>query len=171
MKKMLTLVLVLAVASLASANFAIVDGSGNSSVNVAGPGTTTLYLKYIGADLMMFDVELNADAGATLGNVVILSGAGAGYAGTSIPGITGKQVEVVDGFDNGTMFATGTTLASFDVTYTATTIVSGYDYMSVTAGFAPLNDASVSGFTVNVIPEPVTMALLGIGGLFLRRKK
>ncbi|MHB9071134.1 MAG: PEP-CTERM sorting domain-containing protein [Sedimentisphaerales bacterium] len=170
MKKLLLVLVVLALAPLANAGFMIVDAGGHNSITVAGPGTVTLFLVNTGTDLMMYDVELDADAGAVISGVAVVSGAGAGYAGISIPGITGKQAEVVDGYDNNTLFPVGKVLASFNVAYLANTMVSGYDYMSVSPNFGTLADSSVAGFSI-IIPEPATIAVLSLGGLLLRRKK
>lgn len=58
---------------------------------------------------------------------------------------------------------TGTVAFTFTATET-TDIVWGGTWDGVDMG-------GVVGGTVNVVPEPMTMALLGLGGLFLRRRK
>jgi len=167
MKKLLVVLVCLAMASVASANFMIVDSLGNSSISVTGAGSITLSLIYTGTDLCMYDVELDADNGSVISNPVC-NGPGSGYEGFVIPSISGYQVEVVGGYDNGTEFVAGVVLATFDVAYSGASTVSGYDYMSVDENWGPVVDPSVTGF--DIIPEPATIALLCLGGLLLRKK-
>ena len=172
MRKFLIFMLVLSVASVANAGFVTLNGSGQSSTTVGlGAGTVTLYLQTTTADVMMEDVEWATSSG-TLANGQYLIGSrntDYDYAGA---GTAAGRYEIVSGWDvTTTTFATNTNLVSFDVQYnfTGTDItITGYDVYSVDTGWNPLS-AAVAGHTL--VPEPMTIALLGLGGLFLRRRK
>ena len=170
MKKLLVVLVCLAMASVASANFKIVDSLGNSDITVSAAGSMTLYLTYTGTDLCMYDVEIDADNSAAFSSIVC-NGPGSGYEDYVEPSISGYLLEVVGGYDNGTEFAADTILAQWDVTYGfgSNTIVSGYDYMSVDENWGTVSDPSVTGFEI-IVPEPATIALLCLGGLLIRKK-
>jgi len=169
MKKMLTLVLVLAVASLASAAFQIgVTPSGSnynltisSDVAIAAGGGNEHYW------------ALLVDAGSVSDALATASQSGAGFdmqingdvssAGLGSYGALGSNGTWGTLFTTGGAISSGQLFGGFVVSGAATQVslveilpdFSGYGQTLATAP----------------IPEPVTMALLGVGGLFLRRKK
>ena len=171
MKKLILLALVLGMASMASAAITwTLGGSDVSSVNVPLGETVT--------------VEITSDND-------LAYGLGAAFLGTyevpvysTITGITataaaGSDYEIAD--VGGTYPNFWTVLAKdvtdpftvapgiqFNVTFTAGTTLGSNSWM--------LDEESAAGgptdyLTVNVVPEPMTLALLGLGGLFLRRRK
>lgn len=157
MKKLLALVLVCAIASLASATV-ILNVSSNSvlpgqSITVTVSSTDTAgYVKYL-------DMVKGL---ATFGPITKMAAAGA-------------QSDVLD-YSTDTLYDIGLTAADFTNTPTA-----GVHFSVVaTAGMTPgvftiqlLNDGTydVAGEQqVTIIPEPATMLILSLGGLLLRKK-
>ena len=169
MKKILVLMLVLGIASTASAGLSFATGSATITVgesvsvalqidsasvgassldNMVGyySGTVaTLAAPTQGADAIAFTV--NTKTGAYAGYFQIISG-------TTVTG----------GFSLGDEVAIATLTGDAAGTYTI------YSYMTsmwdITGGW----DDSFT-LTVNQIPVPMTFGLLGLGGLFLRRRK
>jgi hypothetical protein len=122
-------------------------------------------------------MDLTADSAAkgTLDNVVIV----ATGRDTSVDWIgppvgsnsNGWEVSAVN-LTNGT--GLGGDLFTFDLTATGnvgdiiTLAMEGWNFaddMSET-----LSDVILNGMDVEIVPEPITLALLGLGGLFIRRK-
>ncbi|HIJ71949.1 MAG TPA: PEP-CTERM sorting domain-containing protein, partial [Planctomycetes bacterium] len=80
-----------------------------------------------------------------------------------------------DGFQFYTGDSPGTTEVyagewyTFDITIpTDATVGATFGIDVLSSGFSIVQDAAL---TLTVVPEPITMALLGLGGLFLRRRK
>lgn len=159
MKKMLVLALVLGIASLASATVTV----SVSSNTVAVGGTVTVSVSSDNTDGYVKYLDM-VKGTATLGTVSKLPAAGA-------------QADVID-YSTGTLYDIGLTAADFTNTPTAgihfTVLATATGNVGDTFTLDLLNDQTfdvASTQTVTIIPEPVTMALLGIGGLFLRRRK
>jgi hypothetical protein len=160
MKKLLGLVLVLAVASLANAT--ILTWSADS-VNVAVNGTITVQL--VASDNVFYDdVWVGADESliAQIQSITeVDNNAGDnGYAAAQSVYPGWYKIGTADMSDPFNSVKAG---AQFDVVIKGlamgTYVISSDAYGQ--------NDE----LTVNVIPEPATMAILGLGGLLLRRKK
>ena len=165
MKKMLTLLLVLGLASAASATVSLsLDGVNplgtEGDIDVAV--TSTLYVISDDTSAYLYDVTL-ADADATLGYPSINANAGnmAGVVDWSGGGVTDYELTAADSGGNilaGIHFSMDMTpLGAAGTSF----YVELYEY-----GVGTVDDA-----TINVVPEPMTIALLGLGGLFLRRRK
>jgi len=181
MKKLLALVLVLAMAPLASAAIEFVAPAE------ALPGST-------------IDIQLVANAGEEVKSALlgVISDNGAG--GTVIPGAWDTAFTTSDpgyvgggfglGYNPGDLLgaqgavSTGTsatgTLYSYQYTLSsAAEVCTMIDFSLLDVGAAgwiskvKLADADIvpAGFSVHVVPEPMSLALLGLGGLFLRRRK
>ena len=159
MKKMLTLVLILGIASLASAVpvWTITEDAGVVTVSVSGnEGQTVIGLAVdSGGVLSSFTAGPNAPASSS--SVAILQEyypeLGTGEIWAMIHITTDTQV-YVDGSWLTASFAFAEGMTSATVKLYDTPESGGYTEL-----------ASL------VIPEPITMSLLGLGGLFLRRRK
>ncbi len=172
MKKLVALVLVLSMASLANAALTIGVNPAMDTVTISGDGATTNVAAYLlvegpgaiaggtlvyqGSLSVYQDLEAHAaDLGMPPAEVLAFFG---GALGKSISDLS--FVTIADG--------------SIPPLSTAGVLVSGIGL----TGTAPLvlslmsDDLSMSYGSVNVpIPEPITITLLGLGGLLLRRRR
>jgi len=172
MKKMLVLMMVLGLVSVANASV-VISVSGPATI-VAG--TTASYaITLTGDDIGSFDLDFGASNGlATTGNVAIVAAgrdAGIDYIGTDY--IT-YDFEVVGASGIGGAITVGN-LVTFDMTAGST--LGFFDLMVAniwvdTPAGADANPTfnALSGIEI-VVPEPITVALLGLGCLFIRRRK
>ena len=187
MKKLLVLVLVMAVASLANAAIELQHTSGGISPGFASPGDT------IGLSFATTADEL---VSSMLLALVTDNGAG---GNANAPGTWNTDFNAfVDGGYNGSTFLGYTTgdligaSGEADYSSSATGILFTYTY-TIDSGFLGTIDFTIgdipnwgaesfaldlqgalipmSGTSVEVVPEPMTLCLLGLGGLFLRRCK
>ncbi len=164
MKKLLAMILVLGMASLASAGL-IVEGleyevdTSTNTITVTGTGVTG-YL-----------FNLMPDAGVLTNGVV-----SSAFTTVNDPGLWAGDYGEMGwaGASASTTDALGKSGVIFTINFDpGTTEVSFYEsaFMgSSQVNFAGGEVAGLDGFSM-AIPEPMTMALLGLGGLFLRRRK
>ncbi|MCD4831159.1 MAG: PEP-CTERM sorting domain-containing protein [Anaerohalosphaeraceae bacterium] len=157
MKKLIVLVLVLALAPLASATVLTwsvdvvnLTVGGDITVQLVASDNIPYTGKWVGAD---------ASAIAEITSITKLPAASDGYATeeTAYPGWW-----TVSAFTDGgvNLVEAG---AQFDV------LITGLAEGTYVIGSDAYGDDD--SLTINVIPEPATMVLLGLGGLLLRRKK
>ena len=197
MKKLLVLMLVLGMASWASATPIIT--AGQSTINGVTGETVTLTLSGTYAEAsggtagdslnpnggftsgVFIDIDsqpayayykapIGLWTGATIGNAsaaTIAMGVnkvldGAYYSGISFVAAPGSEWGEATDVDTGTWFTFDVTLPS---SYSGA--VDGSVTMEIDVGWK----ADLGGIGLTVVPEPMTIALLGLGGLFLRRRK
>ena len=204
MRKLLILMLVLGLASYASAGLSwTVTGStvapGSTSVN---PGDVlTLDLVETGDNVVSMVIDWITDGDPT-GGLFTSSAVDPGFNVIAVPGMsTGVPVPVFDAFLTGYAYPPSglplddwawvdvlSTLAPpptgpgmLTLGYTASMTPGVYNIAGGVYG-PPLGGANVvneqvgggtplPGLAITVVPEPMTMVLLGLGGLFLRRRK
>ena len=169
MRKLLILTMVLGMASLASATVTITGPTdvlaGNTySYSISGTSADTAgYQAYIYVDYP------GNPGGAVLSSVGMnatnLTGVFSGYDTTYLP----------DGFQFFAGNSPGTTEVfagewfTFDMAIPAGAEVDDvFSFDTLDGDWIVLQDGALA---VTVVPEPITMALLGLGGLFLRRRK
>jgi len=161
MKKLLVLMLVFGMASWASASFTILDpvdiGGGDYSITVTSDGADADGYWALGIDSAgsLGSIAIGADAPSMSGIWGNIDPDLASY----LPGLTGKYGAFAS--------ASGETK------------VSG-DYLTATASIASIPIVYLYSFNESYVftledsaevPEPMTIALLGLGGLFLRRRR
>jgi hypothetical protein len=173
MKKLLALVLVLCLASLANATVTI-SISGDSTIST---GETKSYtVSWSGTpDIVSVDMDCvsdDADKG-TCDNFVIVADyrdTAIDYIGDPLGGGSGAEVSCTN---DTTSDPLGGALFTFDLTATG----SLHDVINLTLTDWYTQDVDwtqvipdMSGMGVEIIPEPITLALLGLGALFIRRR-
>lgn len=161
-----------------------------ATIEVWGQGSTKGLWTMAGSVVASGDVALSANAGSLAfdalfpGNGTFLIGIG----GAAVPGAAGAN----GGWD---LFATsqatlpadnnvGKTAFAKVATYTVTAVAPGVVNLTfvdapltfgvVTGGGSTAPDkawAGITGASITVVPEPMTMALLALGGLFVARRR
>jgi len=190
MKKLAVLALILAVASLANAatlNFGAGSGvTWDGSKYVVDIGSTFTIQVTADVGCSSFVLNVKSDNLTTTAGLVNEAFTTANLDGTQWNGTTNSYVTTpglmiwkAAGTRTGTVDA-GTILYSFTAQAGNTAnVVWTFDSMAASSPLTggpsqatKLNTVTtvVPTFAVTVIPEPVTIALLGLGGLFLRRR-
>lgn len=180
---------VLAVCSLASAGFVFTAGDGfnpNGSINAGVVGTVNVL---VDADLISaWSIGgISVDAGTlTIGTVNALAAKGISSPGDQKDGSeSGIFIFQAKGtLDVGVPLVADSVLYSFTVNTAGLADGTIITINDVTTGTNPFGmppfpmtttvdgaTADMGAMSFSVVPEPLTLGLLGLGGLFLRRRK
>ena len=183
MKKLMVLVLVFGVVSVASAGDLTVVGDGMSGSITVNP------YEIITVELIATNWGLSGPADAfSVVNIGAITGAGTASAPalhaelTNLPllgTLVNDGTNMIVGISGGTPLGDMDGIPNGDAAYSFTLDVGGMgtyliDLMNTTVSgaFSPTPlPLAISALEVNVVPEPMTLGLLGLGGLFLRRRK
>ena len=165
MKKLLVLMLVIGLASMASAAYTL---SGPTVVATGGTITISIMQDSTVQNPPDVLILLETTEPGSLGNAIALPAAGElrsivpfSYAGpNAYNGVAGSLTGQL------------TTGAHFTVDFTApgTTGTAVIDLYSPSSDWL-LGNPVTDTLTITIVPEPMTVVLLGLGGLLLRRKK
>ncbi|MFI4913382.1 MAG: PEP-CTERM sorting domain-containing protein [Sedimentisphaeraceae bacterium JB056] len=172
MKKLLALVLVLAVAQFASAaiSWDVADnGNGTFAVSlVTDEQVNAVSLPQMVSTGGVFAVDSGAWSPAFTSTQPILDLSGFGVSGYG--GAT-ANITAAGTYTTGTLIAMTVTGEAGDVITIGDLAAFGMTaYVSTQAG-GQQSLASVGADSFTLVPEPMTMALLGLGGLFIRRRR
>lgn len=192
MKKLLVLVLVLSMATMASASLRIsVNGEQQPSYCFIGPLVGQTFTLGIWTDAAIiagtndnfyFDLVGSTAFGTidyTTGNVLIADNGIALFSNASAAGEGFPLTPGIDGISGGITLFTLPSIAAgtqiFDgINYTASALgfqtLLLYESIDGTPDTTTLVD-TVSFFQDTPIPEPMTLGLLGLGGLILKKRK
>ena len=166
MKKLLTLMLVFGLASVASASLSM-DISGTVEVVQGDTLTITTSSDDTAQEGYLGYIIIEAGGDGALSNPVTLSNAG---------NIAGTNPYSEEGWGVGYELSASSTVSDlvagdhFTVDW-ATSGLNVGDTAVVSLWLDPDYDTPQATATLTVIPEPMTIALLGLGGLLLRRRK
>jgi hypothetical protein len=187
MKKLLVVMLVLGMASAANAALWMTVNSGTDDITVAVGDTVAVSVYGDGGsdtppDLYVMGILNEDNGGGGGGGVLDISGAGIDYAGSST--LIRWAWDNDDSFD-WSVDSNGVEMVLTDPVMPPATpkpldglLVHGIVFTCTGEGdvvltlgdpmFTPIESTQI---TITQTPEPMTMALLGLGGLFLRRRK
>jgi hypothetical protein len=175
MKKLLVLALVLSMATLANAALTLTI-SGPDTLAVGATGTYTV--SYSGATILGSDVDIVSDLGTIGGGVAITTNRDAGLDLIG-PNPQGGNYEIavindVAATDFGAPFQLYSfTLSTTGVAAGSVAHISLIDNAQLDLDWDQIMGGAMGTKAVTIgstIPEPITMTLLGLGGLFLRRR-
>jgi len=182
MKKLVVLALILGLASISNATMlSFVGGTGVTNNQVLAGSTFTINVV---SDVDVSSFVLNVKSN---NHTVTIGTTNAGFTSPNSSGLQCAGISPVDLMiykAAGTVSSTAVTHDQVMYSFTATAGTAGsvytFDSMVSNNGSGPnqatkLNSGTIvmSEYSVSVIPtpEPMTLVLLGLGGLFLRRNK
>ncbi len=168
MKRLVALLLVFGMASVANGVFLQVDGVTTDNIEIAEGVTSVITI-------------VSEDASSWLGYLIIEEG-GTGMLSDVIPldaagNLVSSGPYEETGWGVGYQLTTGMSPGSdmpiaagsqFNVNYSGGTLG---QTAKISLFIDPEYTTPVASVNVSIIPEPVTIALLGFGALFLRRRK
>ncbi|MGA2070261.1 MAG: hypothetical protein ABSG97_02835 [Sedimentisphaerales bacterium] len=179
MKKLLVLALVLSMAAAANATLSI-SLSGPTTLEKNAVGTYTI--GYAGVtNFGGYDLDIVSDQGAQpfgISGGAILTPASNRDTGGDIVGIntttsnyeiSAENFTLTGGTDMGSPLATFSFTAGSVVGIVNISLLENSDFFDNAAN--SLGTADMPSMAVTITPEPMTMCLLGLGGLLLRRRK
>ena len=168
MKKSLVLVLVLGVASVANAAYIQIDGVSRSAADLFEGGTLVITIVGDDASSWLGYIIVEEGGAGALGNATRLGAAGdIGAFSAYTEAGWGAGYELTAAMSPGGVPAIAEG-PQFTVDYSGGTL----GQTAVISLFVdPEYGAPVSSVAVTIVPEPMTVVLLGLGGLFLRRRK
>lgn len=166
MKRLVALLLVFGMASAANAVYLQIDGVATDNVELV-EGTTSV-ITVVGEDSSSWFGYLiieNGGAG-TLGEATILDAAGdlASYASYEDDEWTGYELTTGSSPGSSMPISAG---SQFNVTFSGGT---NGETAKISLYLDPEYTTPVSSVDVSIVPEPITIALLGFGALFIRRR-
>ena len=195
MKKVVTLVLVLSMVSMAGAaqvwtvsGSTAVGDAGQAGIEVNPGDILSMVLSVTGDTASQITINVISDGGAggafTSGavNAALDQGAGGGMTMAALEAMFGSELGDDDDWAYVDAFSTATAVSADILTLGYTVGAADLGLVSITpGGLAAMGTVNsigllsgavpVVGLDLNVVPEPATMALLGFGALLLRRKK
>jgi hypothetical protein len=177
MKKLLTFMLVLGIASSANATLSLVSSAGLTldPMGVSNPSITVIGIYNDTAEPGQGKMTYLGIPAGSLGQWT-------GNATINVPpalGGTNTYYGVVDpGTGIGTNDLWESNLGVASVNPYGIGVLAGYEFMCTGAPgdvvitlYADDIATPISSITIHQVPEPITFGLLGLGGLFLRRRK
>ena len=165
MRKMLVLILVLGLASAANAMLITVDEQEGDSFEVDITSTITI---------------VSEDASSWLGYIIVEEG-GAGSLENALKLDAASDIGAFTAYTEagwGTGFELTASMSPTGVPPLAAGSQFSFDYVGAVGDTAtisffadPFYTTPVASVNVTVVPEPMTVVLLGLGALFLRRRR
>jgi hypothetical protein len=168
MKRLLALMLVLAVTSSANALFIQIDGVSGESAEVVEGATSAITVVSEDESSWLGYLVIEEGGTGSLSNAVILNAAGNMAAATPYTEAGwGNGYELTAAMSPGgdPAIAAG---SQFSFDYSGGILG---ENAHISLFLSPEYDNPVSSVSVSVIPEPITIALLGFGALLLYRRK
>jgi len=166
MKKLFILMLVLGISSAANAVIIEVDGQTADAVNIGETATITVVSEDASSWLGYIIVE--AGNPGALSDITNLDAAGDIASATAYSEVdwgTGYELNVSMSPGGEPAIAVG---SQFTMTFSGALLD---ETSTISLYVDPEYGTPVASVAVTVVPEPMTILLLGLGGLFLRRRK
>lgn len=168
MKKLVALVMVLALSAVASAMLTV-DVANLQNISILGDGTTTSQPVYI---MITGDLVMDFSTAVTLPGLYGIND----YSGSVLNVLPSEWVDAAPGDTEllADLLIPGNPIPNWTA---GRALVTGVKYVSGSGDVLFLSedsyyDARTTDLgSVNFVPEPITVALLGLGGLFIRRRK
>jgi hypothetical protein len=166
MKKLLVLALVLSISSMASATLVSINADGLDGSIAVMPGAV-MTINAVGDAASGLDYLDMAKGFATLSLPIATPAAG------DMSGVNDYSTEVLYDFELIAAAGPVSTPVAAGTQFTSTLTVTGnvgdtFDVLLIEGSSGIYGTVQTISFTI--IPEPMTMGLLGLGGLFLRRR-
>ncbi len=173
MKKVLVLVLVLAMTQLTWAGIATLQVNASDAASDYTPGSTItieIVTDFTVASISADSVDATAGAWSDQAiNATFNDLANAGtISGLSITGIAGTLTTSTADIEAGAVLWSAE-LTIPDLPSSSIVTLSTTNFFSAMGSFEDMA-TETNSLELHIIPEPITLALLGLGGLFIRRK-